>query len=49
MRAAISPLRPADDAIELDSSDMNLEETVAAVAETADRALSASRDKEVTR
>ncbi|MCS3779563.1 cytidylate kinase [Tsukamurella ocularis] len=45
----ISPLRPAEDAIELDSSDMNLEETVAAVAETADRALSASRDKEVTR
>ncbi|CAM3885952.1 (d)CMP kinase [Tsukamurella ocularis] len=45
----VSPLRPADDAIELDSSDMNLEETVAAVAETADRALRASRDKEVTR
>ncbi|MGX9297303.1 (d)CMP kinase [Tsukamurella paurometabola] len=45
----ISPLRPADDAIELDSSEMNLEETVAAVAETADRALSASRDKEATR
>ncbi|GAA1077304.1 (d)CMP kinase [Tsukamurella spumae] len=45
----VSPLRPAEDAIELDSSDMNLEETVAAVAELADRALAASREKEVTR
>lgn len=35
----VSPLRAADDAIVLDSSEMNLEETVAAVAEVADRAL----------
>jgi len=35
----VSPLRPADDAIELDSSEMNLDETVAAVAEVADRVL----------
>ncbi|WP_192814874.1 (d)CMP kinase [Tsukamurella sp. 1534] len=44
----VSPLRPAEDAIELDSSEMTLEETVAAVAEVADRALQVSRSGEVT-
>ena len=39
----ISPLRPAEDAHQLDSSELNLDETVAAVAEVADRVLADER------